>query len=648
MVMGSARLLAHAVLGVALLVICQPAGAWEFFVDNIPNSNGEGRDVAVDAAGDVLAVGRILDLTVAKLSGTSGQEIWRRTVPGTLGVPGRPNAIAAAQNGDALVVGSVTNLATFEDFVVARLDGTNGAEIWRRDLHGTAGSGDQGFDVTLDGSGDVVAAGRTDNTGRAWDFTVVKFSGASGTELWRYERNGTANQSEEARKVVIDPSGDVVAGGFLRNVGVGAQLGVVKLSGASGTELWRSELGGTAGLNDEVLDVDVDAQGDVYVAGFVTNTGTKRDLIVCKLAGADGSTLWRFELDGGASDEDQGVAIAVNGSGRVFVGGRLVAFGTGPDFSVIGLNSTTGSVLWTYRLNGSANDFDEPKDLTLGPDGDPVAVGFVTGTKTIRDWAVVRLDQATGAERWRHEVNGVASLDDAAIAIAKGPGAELFVAGRLWREVPSGPIVKKDPSREFTVMRFEGDNGAEIRLLSGKRISFRDKQAALRNQKLSVVSSDSVGIVSPIVGSQSDPTIGGARIVLRRPPGTLSPSDPGETDEFLLPAQNWKTIGPRAKPTGYRYSDPDLSEGPCRSVRIRTTRLLRASCTGAQILYTLNEPMQQTLSAMLELGSTPVAYCVEFGGTILRDVPVSGFFRRGSFRAREAPLAPACKANGPP
>ncbi|MEE8558646.1 MAG: PQQ-binding-like beta-propeller repeat protein [Myxococcota bacterium] len=646
--MRSARLLAHAVCGVALLVLCRPAGAWEFFVDNIPNSNGEGRDVVVDAAGDVLAVGRIIDLTVAKLDGVNGQEIWRRTVPGTLGVAGRPNAIAAAPNGDALVVGSVTNLPTFEDFLVARLDGSNGAEIWRRDLDGTAGSGDKAFDVALDGSGDVVTAGRLDNTGTAWDFAVVKFSGATGTELWRYERDGGALQSEEAKKVVIDPSGDVIAGGFLRSLGAGADLAVVKLSGASGTELWRTQVGGTAGLNDEVLDLKVDAQGDVYLTGFANNTGTQRDLVVCKLAGADGSTLWRLDLDGGASDEDRGTALAVNGGGRLFVGGRLVAFGTGPDLAVIGLNTSTGSVLWTYRLNGSANDFDELKDLTLGPDGEPVAVGFVTGTKTIRDWAVVRLDQATGAERWRHEVNGVANLDDEGTAIAKGPGGEIFVAGRLWREVPSGPIVKKDPSREFTVMRFEGATGADVRLISGKRIAFRDKQASLRNQKLSVVSNDSVGIVAPIVGSRSDPTIGGGRLVLRRPPGTLAPDDPGETDEFLLPAQNWKTIGPKRRPTGYRYSDPDLSEGPCRSIRLRTTRLLRASCTGAQILYTLNEPQQQTLSAMLELGSTPVAYCVEFEGTILKDVPVTGFFRRGSFRARVSPIAPACAANGPP
>jgi hypothetical protein len=51
---------------------------------------------------------------------------------------------------------------------------------------------------------------------------------------------------------------------------------------------------------------------------------------------------------------------------------------------------------------------------------------------------------------------------------------------------------------------------------------------------------------------------------------------------------------------------------------------------------------------MVSLGETPVSFCMEFGGEILADFPVGGFFNRGKFRARDAPPPVAgCTANGP-
>ena len=87
----------------------------------------------------------------------------------------------------------------------------------------------------MDARGDVVAAGSTINTGTFTDFTVVKLAGATGVELWRQGINGTANVSnDQAFAVTVDARGDVVAAGYTTNSGTFTDFTVVKLRGRDG------------------------------------------------------------------------------------------------------------------------------------------------------------------------------------------------------------------------------------------------------------------------------------------------------------------------------------------------------------------------------------------------------------------------------
>jgi hypothetical protein len=78
------------------------------------------------------------------------------------------------------------------------------AWAWRIDINGRASiARDESFAVTVDAAGNVVAAGFTQNIGTGRDFTVIKFDGTSGTELWRQVINGTANREDEALAVAV-------------------------------------------------------------------------------------------------------------------------------------------------------------------------------------------------------------------------------------------------------------------------------------------------------------------------------------------------------------------------------------------------------------------------------------------------------------
>jgi hypothetical protein len=628
----------------------RPIRAWQTFVQDVPSSNGETRDVATDPADDVLAVGLVTDFTVVKLAGESGAELWRRTITGTGPATGQARGVASTPTGDAIVAGSVSNTGTGSDFLVSRLAGLDGSDVWRRDLDGTSGFGDEARDVAVDSIGDIVAAGRLDNTGTFWDFTVVKLDRSSGSELWRYQRNGSSSVSEEARAVIVDSDDDVLATGMLRNSSTGPDLAVVKLDGGSGAEIWRREIDGGAARSDEGLAITVDDAGDVIVVGFVTNSATSRDLAVFKLSGADGSTLWSYEADGGASGDDRANGVSLAASGRVFAAGRLVATATGADVAVVALDGATGTEHWTYRLDGSAGGFDEALGVSPGPGGDPVVVGLVDGETTSRDLLAARIDALSGSEVWRQEINGSADGADSASSvapIANGSG-DVVVGGAIWRMTRRGPIREKDPSQELTVIRLDGEDGSDLRMTAGRRLNFLDRNSFEARQQLTIVSFDPISLVPPVRGSPSDPrptsqggSGAGGRIVLRNP-------TTGEEDSFVLPAQHWEGIGTDKNPRGYRYRDTGQVSGSCRLVSIRVGRRLQAKCLGAGISFTLNEPSQGSLAAMISLGETPVSFCMEFGGEIVADFPVGGFFNRGKFKARDAPPPVAgCTATGP-
>jgi hypothetical protein len=111
------------------------------------------------------------------------------------------------------------------------------AWAWQTTITGTLSSFELAQAVAVDGSDDVVAAGWTEHTGSGRDFTVVKLDGAGGAERWRYVLNGTLSSFDVALAVVVDGAGDVVAAGLTQNTGSGEDFTVVKLRGSDGEDI---------------------------------------------------------------------------------------------------------------------------------------------------------------------------------------------------------------------------------------------------------------------------------------------------------------------------------------------------------------------------------------------------------------------------
>ena len=435
------------------------AWAWRTNIDGTASLNDQVHAATIDANGDVVAVGvtqnggASSDFTVVKLSGATGAKIWRRVISGTAATPdGEGRAVAVDSGGNVVAAGFISNPNSLRDFTVVKLAGSDGAELWRRVIDGTASLNDLSRSVRLDAADNVVAGGEINNTATGMDFAVVKLSGATGAVLWRRVIDGSASLDDLARSVRVDPAGDVVAGGELRNT-ASTDLFVVKLAGASGAEIWRRVIDGTAGGNDESRSVRIDPVGDVVAAGALVNTGTGKDFAVVKLSGATGAEIWRRVVNGTASVDDLVRSVRVDAAGDVVAAGELQNIGSGIDLAVIKLAGGTGAEVWRRVINGTASGKDAAHAVRVDATGDILAAGALQNAGTDLDFTVVKLSGADGSEVWRREINGTASGPDQASALSEDATGDVVAAGFTQNT---------RTSMDFTVVKLRGTDGSDF------------------------------------------------------------------------------------------------------------------------------------------------------------------------------------------
>ena len=279
----------------ALPVWIDPTLRWNTFLGGTDHDSGDA--IAVDGSGNVYVTGTsdtwgnpqraFGSGFVAKLDNT-GQLVWNTFLGGTYWDKG--NAIAVDGNGNVYVVGYSSStwgspqraFGSGEDAFAAKLD-SKGQLVWNTFLGGAGYDG--GRAIAVDGNGNAYVAGRSSAT---WGSPQRLFMGASD-----YPFGGG-----DAFAAKLDNNGNLV---------------------------WNTFLGGTD--IDYGLAISVDSSGNVYVAGgslFSTWGNPLRsfelaaDAFVAKLDGS-GHLVWNTFL--GGAGYDHGNAIAVDGSGNVYVAG---------------------------------------------------------------------------------------------------------------------------------------------------------------------------------------------------------------------------------------------------------------------------------------------------------------------------------------
>jgi hypothetical protein len=244
-----------------------------------------------------------------------------------------------------------------------------------------------------------------------------------GVPLWANSSLGSG------AAIAVDGSGNVFVTGNSYDGGVNSyDYTTVKYSGA-GVPLWGGgiEYNGPGSNYDFAGAVAVDGSGNVFVTGASSGAtngypNNNYDYATIKYSGA-GAPLWTNRYNGPGNGDDQATALAVDSGGNVFVTGFSTGIGGDFDYATIKYSSA-GTALWTNRYDGPGNTNDAASAVAVDGNGNVFVTGYSTGTGGGQDYATIKYSGA-GVPLWTNRY----SSNDRATAVALDGSGNVFVTG---------------------------------------------------------------------------------------------------------------------------------------------------------------------------------------------------------------------------
>jgi hypothetical protein len=263
----------------------------------------------------------------------------------------------------------------YKDYVTIKYS-PGGAPLWIARYDGPGHQDDDPSAIRVDASGNVYVTGDSFfGPSEAKNFMTIKYS-PSGTALWYAPYNNPAlSNNDYGYDLVVDGSGNVFVTGV--TIGMGSVVikdyATVKYS-STGVQVWANVYSGPA-YDDIPSGITLDPSGNVIVTGRSDEPGSSHDFDYCTIKySTAGAQVWVARFVGPGVD-DEPTAIIADMSGNVFVTGKS----HGPshyDYQTIEYNSS-GVQVWSSRYNGpDPSSNDQASSIALCPDGRPVVTGF--------------------------------------------------------------------------------------------------------------------------------------------------------------------------------------------------------------------------------------------------------------------------------
>jgi hypothetical protein len=313
--------------------------------------------------------------------------------------------------------------------------------VWVKQL-GTS-SDEYGWGAATDSSGNIFMTGYTTgslqgpNQGGE-DVVVAKYSPA-GALLWKSQLGSAGN--EHGYAAATDSGGNVYVAGSTTDAMWGSYFGgahdgfVAKYGPGGGGELWSNNVG-TLG-DDFAYAIAVDGSGNIYVAGSTTGAfegtnGGGTDAWVAKY-NQYMTLVWVHQFGGTGNEVARGVAL--DASGNVYVAGHTTAgfggqaYNGGAHDAFLVKYDNSGVLQWT-KIRGTAGD-DYAYAVTVTA-GNPVVCGSTTGDMAFTN--------SGGMDAWlgeyrandagyviERQVGGTGN--DEAFGIATNAAGDIFITG---------------------------------------------------------------------------------------------------------------------------------------------------------------------------------------------------------------------------
>jgi uncharacterized delta-60 repeat protein len=349
---------------------------------NGPGNYGDwAQAIAVDGSGNVYVTGSSgffeLDYATVKYN-ANGKQLWVKKYNGPGNLHDEASAIAVDGSGNVYVTGESYGSGTGYDFATIKYN-TNGEQLWQKRYDGPRSTHDKARAIAVDDSGNVYVAGESVNSDNYYDdFATVKYS-TNGKQLWVKRYDGPGNKDDLVQAIAVDSSGNIYVTGTSYSSGTDYDYATIKYS-TDGKQLWVKSYNSG---RDEARAIAVDGSGKVYVTGSsCADYGTVK-------YNTNGQELWEKNYNGSGNDWDEARAITVDRLGNVYVTGLSKGSGTDYDYATIKY-SANGKQLWAKRYNGPGNKDDKAQAIALDGSGNIYITGTSMGSGTDYDYATIK------------------------------------------------------------------------------------------------------------------------------------------------------------------------------------------------------------------------------------------------------------------
>jgi len=354
---------------------------------------------------------------------SNGDTAWIRGYNGPGDSTDQAAAIAVDDSGNVYVTGQSYGTGWRGDYATVKYY-PDGDTAWVRRYNGPGNDTDLATALAVDGSGNVCVTGYSVGSGSEWDYTTIKYE-PNGDTAWARRYNGPGNYMDQAEAIAVDGSGNIYVTGGSHGSGTQKDYATIKYE-PNGDTAWVRRYNGPGNFVDEASAIAVDGSGNVYVTGSSYGSGTISDYATIKYE-PDGDTAWVRRYNGPGNGEDRPSAIAVDGSGNVYVTGYSIGSGTGLDYATIKYEPD-GDTAWVRRYNGPGNHDDYGVAIAVDGSGNVYVTGPSVGSGISYDYATIKY-KPNGDAAWVRRYEGPGSNYDQALGIAVDGSGNVYVTG---------------------------------------------------------------------------------------------------------------------------------------------------------------------------------------------------------------------------
>lgn len=292
------------------------------------NGTGSGIDIGTvvdrDGSGNIYVTGTSYNASfnsdyVTLKYNSSGTQQWVNRYDYSSGLDDAPVVLNTA-GANIIVAGAVTHTTnTYKVASIFLSPSTGSITATNIGTVTTTSSLTVVTDLVNDYAGGSIFVGATTVSGQGDNFYVQKINNTLAT-VWTYTFNGTDNLDDVIKAVAVDASNNVYITGYTKTSTQGRDIVTMKLN-SSGALQWTKYYNDTINGDDEAMDMIVDANNDIYITGYGTNTLNNTDYYTIKY-NSSGTKIWEIESDGNSTN-DVATNMTLDSLNNVIVTGQV-------------------------------------------------------------------------------------------------------------------------------------------------------------------------------------------------------------------------------------------------------------------------------------------------------------------------------------